>query len=39
MHKKEIEYKNTQIQEQQNDYDKLIERNRLSIAQIEQDRD
>ena len=38
-HRKEMEYKQTQIDEQQKDIDKTIYRNKMSIDQIELDRD
>ena len=38
-HKKEMEYKQTQIDEQEKDYQELINRNRMTIEQIEEDRD
>lgn len=38
-HKKEMEYKQTQIDEQQKDYEELIRRNKMTIDQIEEDRD
>lgn len=38
-HRKEMEYKQTQIDEQQKDIDKTIYRNSMSIDQIEKDRE
>lgn len=38
-HKKEMEYKQTQIDEQEKDYQELIKRNSMTISQIEEDRD
>ena len=38
-HRKEMEYKQTQIDEQQKDIDKTVHRNEMSIKQIEQDRE
>ena len=34
-----MEYKQTQIDEQQKDYEELIRRNKMTIDQIEEDRD
>ena len=34
-HKKEMEYKQTQIDEQEKDYQELIKRNQMTIQQIE----
>lgn len=34
-----MEYKQTQIDEQEKDYQELINRNRMTIEQIEEDRD